>query len=823
MKKKSTFFFITIFIIPIILVCCVKPLPKIDETIQWEYDSEGFIRFCTNDPKYHNYLLLCPFDDTYQDPFNVLEVECNKISGNKYGGYGVFFNMTDWDNYYLLLIDASGYYCIYKTVNGTWEAILDWDTSRSLYQGHGIVNSIKIKYHESLEMYEFSFNGGPYRTFKDANFINGYSGFCVSVLGKKYENFPREPVDVRFNKLCPDSEKPQSPSPPEYSFIYETTPLLDWEDIDASLNYRIQICENADFSGDIIAEADELFESEYQLIDPLENNQTYYWRIKILHNDGRWRGWSKVWNFSVKIGIPVSPAPRIGQTIYDTKPLLQWRELSEAQCYHIQICDSPAFSGYIIEDMSLLLPEYQVAAPLALETNYYWRVRILNKDNIWGDWSNNWYFNIIIGAPSNPIPRHRDATNDTTPMLSWDDVPDSQQYHLQVNTEDNFTGLIIVDDEMVYNSQYQLQNALERYETYYWRVRSKHIYGEWGPWSETWNFMVHWKKWDFSIDIGWISSVSVREDGTVYVTGGGKLYAIDPNGAVLWEYAVGESVGEVAVGSDGTAYFGAWDDCMYAINPDGTLRWKTSVDGARGFSCPAFGPNNTLHIGSDEELRTFDLFGVQLWANDYDTWNESPSPPAVTRDGIIYESRHDGLTAVYPDGEVYWTYTNTNGYISCPVAIDSDGTIYGGTKALNPDGTEKWTSITGSKGPVIGPDGTLYYSTDHGLRALYPDGSLKWEYVGAGFCNSHPAVAEDGTIFVGSEAGQLHAINPDGTKAWDFSTSYYVRGSITIGPYGTVYIIKRDTLIAFEHEGGGLADSPWPMYMKDYRHTGLQE
>jgi len=43
---------------------------------------------------------------------------------------------------------------------------------------------------------------------------------------------------------------------------------------------------------------------------------------------------------------------------------------------------------------------------------------------------------------------------------------------------------------------------------------------------------------------------------------------------------------------------------------------------------------------------------------------------------------------------------------------------------------------------------------------------------------------------------------------------------IAIGKDGTIYVGSRDCLYAIRGNSGGLADTPWPMFHHDVRHTG---
>ena len=144
---------------------------------------------------------------------------------------------------------------------------------------------------------------------------------------------------------------------------------------------------------------------------------------------------------------------------------------------------------------------------------------------------------------------------------------------------------------------------------------------------------------------------------------------------------------------------------------------------------------------------------------------------------------------VFPTGDEAW---------DAP-AIGPDGTVYVSSDSLyavNPDGTRKWALCPGdnpSFGPAVGLDGTIYVGFGNKLYAVNPDGSERWTYTTGGSCES-PAIGSDGTIYV-----EGRALNPDGSERWvlyDYHTP-------VIGPDGTLYMIQRgaDSLCAVNPNG----------------------
>ena len=95
-------------------------------------------------------------------------------------------------------------------------------------------------------------------------------------------------------------------------------------------------------------------------------------------------------------------------------------------------------------------------------------------------------------------------------------------------------------------------------------------------------------------------------------------------------------------------------------------------------------------------------------------------------------------------------------------------------------------------GIAVAPDGTIYASAD-GLYAIAPDGKLKWKFSPAGaHCASTPAVADDGTVYIGCQDDLLYAVGPDGTKKWELRTGDDVDSSPAIGADGTIYVGSDD-------------------------------
>jgi len=190
-------------------------------------------------------------------------------------------------------------------------------------------------------------------------------------------------------------------------------------------------------------------------------------------------------------------------------------------------------------------------------------------------------------------------------------------------------------------------------------------------------------------------------------------------------------------------------------------------------------------------------------------------------------------------GTLKWSVPLGGGVGYHSPAVAEDGTIYMAADgqrlvALNPDGTVKWTFVASSGSPTagaaIGKDGTIYIGTwsqdgrDSRIYAITKDGTEKWSYpVGDKIDFSSPAIGKDGTIYFGSDDDHIYALNPDGSEKWRFEMNGVddMDSSPAIGEDSTIYVASRDgNLYAIHGESGGLAETPWPIFGCDSRHTG---
>lgn len=116
----------------------------------------------------------------------------------------------------------------------------------------------------------------------------------------------------------------------------------------------------------------------------------------------------------------------------------------------------------------------------------------------------------------------------------------------------------------------------------------------------------------------------------------------------------------------------------------------------------------------------------------------------------------------------------------------------GGGSDTIPDGGERvlWTFDANTSpepmespvmysSPAIASDGTIYIgSYDNYIYAIDIEGNRTWGFKTGGDVLTSPAVGPDGSVYVGSADGSLYAFSPYGEKKWEYEACSGADGGV---------------------------------------------
>ncbi len=209
-------------------------------------------------------------------------------------------------------------------------------------------------------------------------------------------------------------------------------------------------------------------------------------------------------------------------------------------------------------------------------------------------------------------------------------------------------------------------------------------------------------------------------------------------------------------------------------------------------------------------------------ATPADGASASPAPSPEPAADLVWPTTYrdcclNGLSPVSGPGAKKIAWKSTLGCESTGFTVlDAAGrVVFGGKKKLavfDPrTGKPAWSRATSGESrqhAFARADGTVIVSAGKQVFCVDADGTDVWSY-GMPTPADAPVVADDGTIYAGSEGGTLVALSADGQELWTAEVSDNIH-SPSIGEDGTLYCGGAPlVLYAFSPDGRRLWDM-WP-------------
>jgi outer membrane protein assembly factor BamB len=261
---------------------------------------------------------------------------------------------------------------------------------------------------------------------------------------------------------------------------------------------------------------------------------------------------------------------------------------------------------------------------------------------------------------------------------------------------------------------------------------------------------------------------------------------------------------------------------LYALNSNGAMQWMFPAAGGHPIrpvtSSPALGSGNVLYLTTDDGLLlAVSPSGAELWRHQLSvpvpTSGLAPSP--MTSASNVYAASTQGMTAALTlDGQIVWAQMEDDAFASSlalgaqialtptstpagaatatpqanvtstptpsptPTAVSQVSTIFGVTRSgvlvvrnaadgtqLPPSGPLP-TPVDGDvvSSPALSFDNFLVFGTSTGMLYVVntatglPATGWPVAVTNGMAIRSSPSIGNDGTIYVGADDGQLHAI-----------------------------------------------------------------
>jgi hypothetical protein len=286
-------------------------------------------------------------------------------------------------------------------------------------------------------------------------------------------------------------------APADKSLIDSYAPLLDWTDVTSPPGslydyYLLQIATDATFSNRLPdIKVNDLANSQKIPDNPLQPNQTYYWRVSAGGSLGQSSVWSSAFSFHTPLPTPGLIVPVDKTTVFTTRPAFDWNDAPGANSYAFQLSTSPTFASTVV-NTSLTSSLYTCTSDLARDTAFYWHVQAKGANP--SVWSTTYTFH-SANPPAIPAPVYPPKNSIVMvnpPVMQWSAIYGADHYQLQVATSSSFSDTSLVffgaAAPSIIPPSTSLPNLLTPNRTFFWRVRSLNSSSQYSLWSSALSF-----------------------------------------------------------------------------------------------------------------------------------------------------------------------------------------------------------------------------------------------------------------------------------------------------------------------------------------------
>ena len=243
-------------------------------------------------------------------------------------------------------------------------------------------------------------------------------------------------------------EERQVPNPPEIispvanssfglDFIQKSRILFNWRDNKEFVSYELEISKSSDFSSVLIKQTTK---DNFSSPEIKEQIGELFWRVRGILPDGRKSEFSGVNPLRIKepsnLKLIYPEALSELDMTSDKSVTFRWQRPETSGNFILEVSSSPDFSNQLLTEEEKVVTGYSKKVMLKSEGKYYWRIKLLSRENKEITKSEDSSFT-LLGAPTpkpiNPSEgTNIDLTNRAEVDFSWARDEKATAYNLEI-------------------------------------------------------------------------------------------------------------------------------------------------------------------------------------------------------------------------------------------------------------------------------------------------------------------------------------------------------------------------------------------------------
>jgi hypothetical protein len=270
----------------------------------------------------------------------------------------------------------------------------------------------------------------------------------------------------------------------------DSNPVLQWHASTGAVKYRVQVATSASFSPVFFTTDTTGLHATPDKDLPVG---TLYWHVAASSDGSTFGSFSDTAQFTrTWTDAPVLTAPGDTPSVGfpDTPAVFSWNPLAGASTYTIQFAKSDEFPSESTTSYTTPNTSFTLTDPQTVDQAFFWRVQGTSSSGSVSAWSEirsytqSWDSTPTLQAPTN-------GANTTDITFQWSPVPGAQKYELQVSPNGDWANNVTTDDQSIVGTSYTPTTPYAN-GSYFWRVRAHDADGNWGSWSDVWEFGRQW-------------------------------------------------------------------------------------------------------------------------------------------------------------------------------------------------------------------------------------------------------------------------------------------------------------------------------------------